>query len=96
MVEYWKSLSPLNKFKFVLSLILGIIGVVFTTLNWNVQEVHLIFVKTNIPLSLLILFSIIIGYALSFIFNFRKFRAKDREIEVLKKNIEDLKDQIGD
>ena len=83
MVEYWHSLSNVNKIKFVLSIVLGILGVVFATLNWTEQEVHLLVTKMKMPLTLLIIFSVIVGYALSFVFSFRKFRVKVRESEVL-------------
>src|SRR5574343_916818 len=49
MVEYWHSLSNVNKIKFVLSIILGILGVVFATLNWTEQEVHLLVTKMKMP-----------------------------------------------
>lgn len=91
MAEYWNGLSLLNKVKFVFSIILGIIGVVFATLNWKEQDVHLLFVQTKMPLTLLIIFSMIVGYAFSFVFSYKKFRAKDREIDELKKEIEELK-----
>ncbi len=83
MIDYWKSLSLVNKIKFAFSLFLGVIGVVFATLNWNSHEVHLLYAKKNIPLSLLIIFSLIAGYAIASVTNYRKFRAKDREIEKL-------------
>ncbi len=91
MTEYWNTLSLLNKAKFVLSVILGIIGVVFATLNWKEQDVHLLFVQTKMPLTLLIIFSMIVGYAFSFIFSYKKFRAKDKEIELLRSELDDLK-----
>ncbi|MEY3237212.1 MAG: hypothetical protein RI883_1313 [Bacteroidota bacterium] len=91
MTEYWNSLSFINKAKFVLSIILGILGVVFATLNWKEQDVHLLFVQTKMPLTLLIIFSMVVGYAFSFIFSYKKFRAKDLEIDELKKEIEELK-----
>lgn len=91
MTEYWNSLSLLNKVKFVLSIILGIMGVVFATLNWKVQDVHLLFVQTKMPLTLLIIFSMVVGYAFSFIFSYKKFRAKDQEIVELKKELQVLK-----
>ena len=94
MVEYWHSLSNLNKIKFVLSIILGILGVVFATLNWTEQEVHLLVTKAKMPLTLLINFSVVVGYALSFVFSYRKFRTKDREIEALKREVEELKEQL--
>ena len=91
MTEYWSSLSLLNKVKFVFSIILGIIGVVFATLNWKEQDVHLLFIQTKMPLTLLIIFSMVVGYAFSFVFSYKKFRAKDQEIEELKKELQDLK-----
>lgn len=93
MVEYWHSLSTVNKIKFVLSILLGIVGVVFATLNWKEQEVHLLVTRAQMPLTLLIIFSIVVGYALSFVFSYKKFREKDREIEALKREIEQLKEQ---
>ncbi len=91
MTEYWNSLSLLNKVKFVFSIILGIMGVVFATLNWKEQDVHLLFIQTKMPLTLLIIFSMVVGYAFSFIFSYKKFRAKDQEIEELKKELQELK-----
>jgi uncharacterized integral membrane protein len=90
MVEYWNSLTALNKIKFIFSLIIGVIGVVFATLNWKEHEVHLLVKKTQMPLSLLILFSMAAGYAMSFVFSYRKFKAKDKVIENLQKKIEEL------
>lgn len=94
MSEYWKQLPLVEKVKFVISVVLGIIGVIFATLNWNSQEVHLIFTKLDLPLSLLIIFSIIVGYAISHIFSFRKFKEKDREIERVMKQNQELKNQL--
>jgi len=94
MQEYWKSLSPVNKAKFILSILIGIIGVVFATLNWESQEVHLLFKKTEIPTTMVIILSGVIGYAISYIFNIRKFRAKDKEIDLLNSEIESLKRKL--
>jgi len=93
MTEYWNTLSILNKTKFVLSVILGIMGVVFATLNWKEQDVHLLFAQTKMPLTLLIIFSMVVGYAFSFIFSYKKFRAKDKEILALKSELEELKEK---
>lgn len=94
MAEFWKNLSPLNKIKFVISIILGIIGVVFATLNWKSHEVHLLVTKTEMPLTLMIILSMIIGYSFSYIFSYRKFKIKDKEIEQLKVQLEDLKEKL--
>ena len=91
MLDYWKALTGINKVKFIFSLFLGVVGVVFATLNWNAHEVQLIFTKKTIPLTLVIIFSIIVGYAMAVIFNYRKFRMKDKEIENLRKELNQLK-----
>lgn len=85
------NLTLLNKVKFVFSMILGIIGVIFATLNWKEQEVNLIVTSFKIPLTLLIIFSVIVGFALSFVFNYSKIVRKDDEIDELKREIERLK-----
>lgn len=94
MQEYWNSLSVINKIKFVLSLIIGIIAVIFATLNWNSQEVHLIFTKKQMPLTMLIIFSMIGGYAIAYVFSYRKGRTLQREIDKLKAEIEELKEKM--
>jgi len=44
-------------------------------------------------LTLLIVFSMVVGYAFSFIFSYKKFRAKDKEILALKTELEELKEK---
>jgi uncharacterized integral membrane protein len=88
MQEYWKSLSPIGKFKFAANIILGIIGVVFATLNWTSQEIHMVFFKAQVPLSLLIIFSMIAGYAVSTLVNYKKIQEKEKEIKKLQEELE--------
>ena len=52
------------------------------------------FVKMSMPLSMLIILSMAVGYIFSFVFSFRKFRQKDKEINVLRKNVEELQKEI--
>jgi uncharacterized integral membrane protein len=84
MEEYWKNLSFAGKAKFVISVIIGTLTVVFATLNWTDIQVHLIFWKPTIPLSLIILGSVVGGYAISYVFAYRKFKSKDGEIDEMK------------
>ena len=91
MREYWNTLSLLNKIKFIISVIIGVIAVVFATLNWKMEEVHLLFKKTELPLTLLIIFSMAAGYGISYIFAYRKFRDKEKEIEALKRAVDELR-----
>jgi uncharacterized integral membrane protein len=70
-----------NKVKFVFSLIGLIFGVIFSTLNWNSLEVHLIFTKMNLPLTVVLLFAFIIGIAFANLMHFQRQRKKDKEQE---------------
>lgn len=63
-------------------------------LNWKEQEVHILIRKVYVPLTLVIFFSIAVGYAWSFLFNFQKFGKKQKEIDTLVGNISDLKRQL--
>lgn len=90
MSEYWKALSLWNKVKFTISIIIGILGVVFATLNWNDEEVHLVFFQTTMPLTLLILISVIVGYALAYLFNFQNSRKKEKELQNLEEQNQKL------
>jgi uncharacterized integral membrane protein len=92
MQELWSKLSLAGKLRFVLTLIVGIIGVVFATLNWTEQEVHLIFAVKKVPLSLLIVISIASGYAICSLIKARVIRGKDDEIKRLKEKLPDEKD----
>jgi uncharacterized integral membrane protein len=84
MEEYWKNLSFAGKAKFIISVVIGTLTVVFATLNWTDIQVHLIFWKPTIPLSLIILGSVVGGYAISYVFAYRKFKSKDVEIDEMK------------
>jgi uncharacterized integral membrane protein len=89
MQDYWGKLTFLAKVRFVITLLIGIVGVIFATLNWKEEEVHLIFAVKKVPLSLLVILSIASGYAICSIFNGRKLKAKDDEIDELKKRLND-------
>ena len=91
MEDFWKSLTPWNKFKFALSIILGILVVIFAVLNWKSEEVHMIFFKRQMPLTLVIILSVIAGYAIAFIFGYRKLRSKERAIRKLEQEVRELK-----
>ena len=88
MYEYYKSLPTIGKIKFAFNIFLVIIGVVFATLNWTSQEIHMVFFRARAPLSILIIFSMGVGYAVSTIVNYKKFQEKEEQIEKLQKELE--------
>jgi uncharacterized integral membrane protein len=67
MEKYWKALSTQDKIKFILSIIAGILVVIFATLNWKDAQIDFIFKIIQVKLSIAILISAIAGY---FIFIF--------------------------
>jgi uncharacterized integral membrane protein len=84
MEEYWKKLSFIGKAKFIISVVIGTLTVVLATLNWTEIQMHLIFWKPTIPLSLIILGAVVGGYAISYVLAYRKFKTKDGELDDMK------------
>lgn len=85
--EYWESLTGVGKVKFVLKVILVIISILFAIFNWQTIELHLVFTKIQIPLTLLIVLCVGIGLVISSMFDYKRFKKKDKEIEQLKKEL---------
>ncbi|MFA7273463.1 MAG: LapA family protein [Crocinitomicaceae bacterium] len=90
MKEYWTDLTSGQKTKLVLKIVLGLFALIFAVRNWQSTEVVLIFFKVNMPLTVLILACLAIGFALASLFDYRKFKAKDKEITDLKEKMKTL------
>lgn len=84
---YWESLSGVGKVKFVLKIILIILALLFTVFNWQSVEVHLVFGKVHLPQTVLIVLCMAVGFVLSSVFDYRRFKKKDLEIQALKKQL---------
>lgn len=65
MSDFWEQKSPKQKVRFIMGLILTILIVVFAIANWNKADINFIFFKLRLPITLLILFSMIFGYLIS-------------------------------
>lgn len=91
MQEFWKSLSTWKKFKLIVTLIVSVFALIFAIYNWQITEVDFLFFKLKISLTLLIAISIAIGYLFSSLFDYRKYRIKQGEINQLKAEIKRLK-----
>ena len=85
--EYWESLSAMGKAKFVGKIVLVILAVLFAVLNWQSVELHLVFTRITMPLTVLIMSCFAIGLVISSIFDYRRFKKKDQEIKRLKKEL---------
>lgn len=92
--EFWLTLTPWKKFKLVLTLLLLIYAIIFAIINWKSQELNFLFFQLNIPMSLLISVCLLTGYLSSSLFDYRKYKIKEREINKLKAKIETLEDKI--
>ena len=92
----WSKMSLRDKVKFSVSIICIILFIAFATLNWNSQEIHFIFLKSRIPLTIVMFLSVVVGYLISFLFSYKKIMKKDFEIEILKEKIKliEKKDEI--
>lgn len=86
MKEYWQELSGWQKTVLVLKVIFIVLGILFVVQNWQKIEVSLVFAKIEVPVTVLMLISGILGYMLSSFFSFKKLRAKDKEIKGIKED----------
>jgi uncharacterized integral membrane protein len=87
MNEYWNNLTSGQKSKLVMKVMIGLLAFIFAIRNWQSVPVILVFFKTQIPLTLVIILCVGIGFAVSSLFDHRKFKAKDKEITDLKTKI---------
>ena len=94
MEKYWNVLSIQDKIKFILSIIAGILVVIFATLNWKDAKIDFIFNIIQVKLSVAIMISVVAGYLVSFLFSYRKQLKNNEEIESLTKKIEKLERKI--
>lgn len=92
MKEIWNKLTLIEKIKLFISVIAGILVVIFATLNWRDQDIHFIFKVFKVKLSIAILLSVIAGYLISFLFSYRKIKSLENENEKLKKQLGSLSD----
>jgi uncharacterized integral membrane protein len=90
MRDYWLMLTPWKKFKFIVSIISVIFVVIFAIVNWQEAEINFLFFKIKISITLLIVICLLAGYITSTLFDFRKYKLKDREISKLKLRIKEL------
>lgn len=88
MKEFWEGLSTTQKMKYIISGIAVILGLIFAIMNWKSIEVHFILTSVNIPITMLILLCMAAGYGLATLFDYRKFKSKNKEITSLKAQLE--------
>lgn len=92
MKEYWNNLSLSRKIRLIITILVGICAVIFAARNWKDTEVILVFLKIQMPLTLVIVLSSAIGFAIASLFDYRKFKVRDQEIIRLKKELEQKKE----
>ncbi len=87
MIEYWNELSTGQKTKLILKIVVGILALLFAVQNWQSVSFSLVFFRFNIPGTVLILICIGIGFGLASIFDYKKFKVKNKEITELKSKL---------
>ncbi len=88
MKEYWNDLSKAQKAKYIIGIVVGILVVIFAVLNWRYTSVHLLFKRVRIPITLLVIVSVAGGFGFASLFDYRKFKKKDKQIRQLKMQLE--------
>ena len=90
MKEYWLDMSSSQKIKLIFKIILGLFALIFAVRNWQLTEVVLVFFKMKLPLTIIIVLCVAVGFALASLFDYRKFKLKNKEIDELKLKITNL------
>lgn len=91
MGEYWESLTTGKKIKLILTVILSIFVIIFAIVNWEIFAVNFVFFSLDLPVTLLIVICLCLGYLISTLFEYKHYNARMKEIEELKAEIERLK-----
>ena len=96
MKEFWEGLTKAQKVKYIVSSVAVILGIIFAVMNWTSVEVHFILMSVDVPITLLIIFSMAAGYGLATLFDYKKFKGKNKEIKSLKSQLtmRDSEDEI--
>lgn len=84
MKDYWNKLTFGEKVKLIFFALCGILILIFAFLNWEVYNLSLIFGEVPVPVTILILVSLLGGYAYGRIYGWIKSHQRDKEISYLK------------
>jgi lipopolysaccharide assembly protein A len=95
MYDYWQKLSFGKKIKLVLSLILGILLLLFIVQNWIVIPVEFVFLTIQIPVTLLILISLFIGFVFASFLDYKGIKTRDNKIQELEDKLEKLQNECN-
>ncbi len=84
MKEWWDGLSNSQKMKYIISAVSGMLVLIFAIVNWKSIPVNFLITTIRIPTTLLIVLSLAGGFGLATLFDYRKFKKKDKEINTLR------------
>jgi uncharacterized integral membrane protein len=87
MKEWWQGLKNQQKVKYIISAIAGLLVLIFAIVNWKSINVNLLVTTVRIPVTLLIILSLAGGFGLATLFDYRKFKKKNKEIKSLKSQL---------
>lgn len=90
MKEIWSSLTPWKKFKVICAGLLVIYVIIFAIVNWHIAKVDFLFFQIDISVTLLIILCLVMGYLISSVFDYKRYKQKDKEIKKLRLRIEEI------
>lgn len=79
MDNQWKDLEKKQKVRYILIAVISILTTLFAVFNWQSVKLHLIVTSFNIPLTVLIFISMLVGFAASSLFDYFKKRKKSKQ-----------------
>lgn len=83
MKENWQNLPLSKKIRIIFIVLVSIIALIFVIRNWQPVEIIFVFFRLHVPLTLIIIISGLIGFAIGSLFDYKKFKQRDNEIKRL-------------
>ncbi len=91
MGSYWENLTFWRKAKFIFTIILSVFVLIFAVINWESVLLDFVFIDKEIPLTLIILVCLLVGYLVASLFESKHYNRKVKEVSDLQNEIEALK-----
>jgi uncharacterized integral membrane protein len=89
--EYWEFLNTKQRLRLIFTILGAVLLLVFAFQNWVAAPVSLIFVRFDLPITVLIITSLVIGFMGAKIFNYRKLSNLAKEVGELKGQLNSYK-----
>lgn len=90
MSDYWERMSTWQKTKAIISVVVLVFIVIFSIINWESRQINFVFGRVNVPLTLIIVICLLVGYSLSSFNEYKYYNRKVKEVSDLEARVKEL------